>query len=199
MSAIIIAKGPSAIKIRKKDYPQQHLVAINQACKLIDRPDYVFMNDLESLKGLSSKDILNAKCFVIPEFPHKNCRAWRDTTKDDFIVKLKELNYQGEIQTFNLHTGPTKKDNLVTTISDCITTTHTAIYYMSKVYGVKSFVTYGFLIINKDGYQDNQFYEHTNNNETEQQIKNVYKKRFTINRKALDRIVKSLQIEIELK
>ena len=55
MSAILVGKGPSAKSVVKHDYPDTFVVAINQACKLIDAPDYVFMNDIDSLKGLHLK------------------------------------------------------------------------------------------------------------------------------------------------
>ena len=46
MSAIIVAKGPTAKQIYKDDYPDTYIVGINQACKFIDKPDYVFMNGI---------------------------------------------------------------------------------------------------------------------------------------------------------
>ena len=195
MSAILVGKGPSAKNIKKMDFPQTSVIAINQACKLIDQPDYVFMNDIDSLKGVTSVDVQNVKCFVIPEYPHHNEKASLNVTKHDFVNKLKQLNYSGKIETFNLHTGPFKKDALLTTISHCKTTGHTAIYYMSKVYGIKSFDTYGFLIMHKDGYHNQQFYEDTNHY-TESQIKRIYKNKFDKHEQALCHITKALDIQV---
>ena len=195
MKAIVVAKGPTAKRLRKEDYTDAYLVAINQACKLIDKPDYVFMNDIESLKGLSSEDIKEVGCFVIPEFPHQNERATVNITKTNFIDKLKNLNFTGKIETFNLHTGPVKKDGLLTTIPECRTTSHTAIYYLSKIYGVKQFETYGFLIQNQYGYQNEQFYKDTDHY-TVEQIKRIYEKSYIVNLKSLNSIETILNLNI---
>ena len=196
MTAILVGKGPSAKSIIKKNYPESYVIAINQACKLIDDPDYVFMNDIDSLKGITSEDIKGVKCFIIPEYPHKNEKASVSVTKNDFIQRLRQLDYTGNIQTFNLHTGPVKKDALLTVTSDCVTTGHTAIYYMSVVHDVKVFETYGFLVLNKDGYHNRQFYEDTNHY-TEDEIKCIYKKKFFKHEQALSRIVNKLGIQVK--
>jgi len=190
MKAILVAKGPTAKRLCKDDYTDTYIVAINQACKLIDKPDYVFMNDIESLKGLTPEDVRYVQCFVIPEFPHQNERATVSVTKNNFIDKLRNLHFTGKIETFNLHTGPVKTDGLLTTIPECRTTSHTAIYYMSKKHGVKHFETYGFLIENEYGYQNEQFYKDTDHY-TIQQIKHIYEKSFNVNIKSLN-IIKAL-------
>ena len=195
MSAIIVGKGPSAKNIKKSDFPGTYVIAINQACKLVDKPDFVFMNDIDSLKGITPKDIQHAKCFVIPEFPHHNEMACRGITKTDFVHKLNDLKYNGKIETFNLHTGPVKKAGLLTTTTDCKTTGHVAVYYMSKEYGVTHFDTYGFLMRNQDGYHNQQFYDDTNHY-TERQIKYIYKHKFDKHEDALNRLNKTLGVSM---
>lgn len=196
MSAIIVAKGPTAKQIYKDDYPDTYIVGINQACKFIDKPDYVFMNDIESLKGLTSEDVKQVQCFVIPEFPHQNARATVSITKTDFITKLNKLNYTGKVVSFNLHTGPVKKDGVLTTIHACTTTSHTAIYYMSKVHGVTHFETYGFLIQNEYGYQNEEFYTYISETHSENDIKHIYKRDFNKNLASLNHVKELLNLQI---
>ena len=195
MSAIIVAKGPTAKPIFKKDYPDSYVIAINQACTLIDTPDYVFMNDIESLKGITSEDIKGVKCFIIPEYPHKNGKPSLSVTQKDFVEKLRQLDYTGNIETFNLYTGPVKKNPLLTVTSDCVTTGHTAIYYMSVVHNVKVFDTYGFLVVNRHGYYNRQFYD-AGIHHTEDEVKCNYKRSFVKHTKALDRIVNAFNIQV---
>lgn len=151
---IIVAKGPTAKYFYKRDHERDIIVGINQACKLIDHPDYVFMNDVESLTGLTSDDVTNIKTFIIPEYPHINSRPNRNITYLDFKKKLDKLNFQGNIVTFNLHTSPKINPLLLITSEFCVTTTHTAIFYMNKVLHITNFDTYGFLIKDADGYND---------------------------------------------
>ena len=146
VNAIIVAKGPTAKYLMKNDYPDTIIIGINQACIFIDKPDFVFMNDIDSLDGLTSIDVQNIECFVIPEYPHIHEGMNINITKDDFIERLNNLNYMGRIETFNLHTSPSMKSGLVTTENTCVTTVHTAIYYMNKRYNLDVFETYGFLI-----------------------------------------------------
>ena len=148
---IIIAKGPTAISLKKKDHPNDVIVCINQACKLVDEPDFVFMNDIESLWGLTENDIKGVKHFVIPEYPHEHEKAHLSVTHDTFTQELNKLRYSGKISIFNLHTSPKKNTKLVSTTSDCLTTTHTAIFYLYKTFGLQTMVTYGFLMGN--GYK----------------------------------------------
>lgn len=194
MSAIIVGKGPSAKKITKLDFPRTYVIAINHACRMVDKPDFIFMNDIEALNGIMPEDIQHAKCFVIPEFPHHNGMVCRNITKYNFINKLNKLNYSGRIETFNLHTGPVKKSGLLTTTADCQTTGHTAVYYMAKMYGVKQFDMYGFLIRNKDGYHNQQLYDDTN--VTESEIKHLYKRKFDQHEEALYRINTTLGVSM---
>jgi hypothetical protein len=159
---IIIAKGPTAISLKKKDHPNDVIVCINQACKLVDEPDFVFMNDIESLWGLTEKDIKGVKHFVIPEYPHKHEKPHLTVTHETFKQELNKLRYNGEISIFNLHTSPNNNKNLISTTKDCLTTTHTAIYYLHNKFGIKNFVTYGFLMGN--GYNKSLEYLTKNSN-----------------------------------
>jgi hypothetical protein len=177
---IIIAKGPTAISLKKKDHPNDVIVCINQACKLVDEPDFVFMNDIESLWGLTEKDIKGVKHFVIPEYPHKHRKPQLAVTHETFRQELNKLRYSGEISIFNLHTSPKKDAKLISTTKDCSTTTHTAIYYLYNKFGFKNFVTYGFLMGN--GYNEifndltikcNHKHQKENMNEITR-IKNMY-------------------------
>jgi len=60
MDCVIIAKGPTAKCLHKSDFPNTMLIAVNQAVKLVDKPDLVVMNDIDAgLYGLEKKDIMN--------------------------------------------------------------------------------------------------------------------------------------------
>jgi len=145
---IIIAKGPTAISLKKKDHPNDVIVCINQACKLVDEPDFVFMNDMESLFGLTENDLKGVKHFVIPEYPHEVGKPNLKVTQQTFRHELDRLKYSGEISIFNLHTSPKRNVELISTTNDCKTTTHTAIFYLHYQFGFTNFVTYGFLMGN---------------------------------------------------
>jgi hypothetical protein len=147
-----MAKGPTAKNIYRKDHPQSILVGINQGLQLIDDVDYVFMNDIESLCGLTSEDLRGVKTFVIPEYPHKKCRFDWSNDHVVFCDRLKELDYKGNVLLFNLHTSMLPRGDLINVSTNCTSTTHTAIYCLNKMFGYDDFETYGFLKKGKYGY-----------------------------------------------
>ena len=149
---VIVAKGPTAKRIYRRDHPDDILVGINQGLKMIDDVDYVFMNDMESLEGLTSEDIKRVRKFVIPEYPHYKCKFDWSMDHVVFREKLKELGYEGEVELFNLYTSPMPRGDLITVSSNCTTTTHTAIYYLNKKLGSVEYDTYGFLKDGQVGY-----------------------------------------------
>ena len=142
---IIVAKGPTAKRMCKLDYPNTYIVCINQACCLVDKPDFVVMNDIEALDGLTLADIKDVQTFVIPEYPHLNGKSSLSITKKDFVNKLDTLGFVGNVQTYNLYNSPSKKNKSITVSSNCVSTTHTAICYLNLKYNATNFETYGFL------------------------------------------------------
>ena len=58
------------------NYPNDVFVGRNQACKLIDKPDYAFMNDFESLFGLTNDDIKHVQNFVFAFHPRQNLKLY---------------------------------------------------------------------------------------------------------------------------
>ena len=142
---IIVAKGPTAKRMCKLDYPNTSIVCINQACCLVDKPDFVVMNDMESLNGLTLADIKDVQTFVIPEYPHLHGKSSLSITKKDFVNKLDTLGYVGNVHTYNLYNSPSKNNDSIVLSPDCVSTTHTAICYLNLKYNVTNFETYGFL------------------------------------------------------
>ena len=195
MNAVIVAKGPTATYLKKKQWTNTLLIGINQACKLIDKPDFVFMNDIESLKGLTAEDVKDVKCFVIPEYPHINLKPNIHLTKKDFLNKLSELDYTGNVETFNYYTTPNSVPSLLTTNSDCITTVHTAIFYMSKVYNIQRFRTFGFLISNRNEYHNETFYEYQKQF-SKNEIRDLYASKYEQHLGCLNRIIETLNINV---
>lgn len=194
MKCIIVAKGPTAKKMKKADYPNDYIVCINQACILVDYPDFVVMNDIDSLDGLTTTDVAHIKTFVIPEYPHINARMSIHVTKTDFIEKLNQLGYTGTVTTFNLHTAPFMKSSLITVPPSCETTTHTAIYYFHMKYAIKDFETYGFLKGN--GY--NQHFNKITNTKSKQDIANSYNVKQRYLTDCLTKIVNTLRINVNM-
>nr|QOI90584.1 hypothetical protein HWQ62_00453 [Pyramimonas orientalis virus] len=192
MKCIIVAKGPTAKKLKKSDYPDDYIVCINQACILVDFPDFVVMNDIDSLDGLTTNDVKHIKTFIIPEYPHINERMSPHITKDDFIERLNQLGYTGNVNTFNLHTAPLMKQSLITVSPHCVTTTHTAIYYFNKKYSIQDFETYGFLKGNGYHGQFNQIA----NTEQKQHIANSYNTKLNYFNNCLTKIIGTLRINV---
>ena len=190
---IIIAKGPTAISLKKKDHPNDVIVCINQACKLVDEPDFVFMNDMESLFGLTENDLKGVKHFVIPEYPHEVEKPNLKVTHLRFRHELDKLKYTGKISIFNLHTSPKRNVELISTTNDCKTTTHTAIFYLHHQFGFTNFVTYGFLMGN--GYhKDLQYLTKDSNHRAS--ISKSYSNKHTDFVKAFQKIQEQLNINV---
>ena len=190
---IIVAKGPTAKKLKKKDYPNTVLIGVKQAFLLIDEPDFVLMNDIEGLNDLEKGDLAHVKCFLIPEYVHKGFKP-HEHGKRDFIHKLKELGYTGKVQTYNLKQPPgcKKNDQVVTLSGHCVTSTHTALAYMSQVYGIKTFHTYGFLIEGQTGYRGD-FY---NSNKKEQNVKRQYDRFYNMHLNSFNHLKDSLKLTV---
>ena len=190
---MIVAKGPTAKKLKKEDYPNTILVGVKQGFLLIDKPDFVVMNDVEGLNGLQKADVSRVKCFLIPEYAHKGLKPY-EHGKREFISKLKDLGYTGKVQTYNLRQPPgcTKNDDVVTLSGHCVTSTHTALAYMSEVYGIKTFQTYGFLIKGQTGYR-NDFY---NSEKTEKKVNKSYDKLYGMHLNSLIHLQDSLNLTV---
>lgn len=165
-SAIIVAKGPTAKYIKKNDWPNHILVAINQACIFIDEIDYVFMNDIEALDGLSMSDIRKTKYFVIPEWPHKQSKI--DIPNTSYVTFQKKLHQicgpfePPGIILHNLFTSPIPNPSLPCT-DVCISTVETAISFLAKHNNVKYIDTFGYNVQHAMKYhQDLHFLANTN-------------------------------------
>jgi hypothetical protein len=144
---IIIAKGPTAIHLKKRDYPHTLLIAVNQACKLIDEPDVVVMNDIESLFGLQKEDLINIKQFYIPEYPHKKARATLSVTYKTFINEVNAIvgeDYSDRFKMYNLHTSPRKNTNLPSFQVAGTSSGHQAIIIAAQLFNANKIITYGF-------------------------------------------------------
>lgn len=199
-NCIIVAKGPTARYLKKSDFPNTYLVCINQACKFVDKPDFVFMNDIESVNGLTCDDIKYVKHFVVPEYPHMNEVFNINVTKEFFIDWLSKNEFKGKLLTYNLHTSPFINKNLIITDPNCVTTLHTAIYYMNKIFKLKQFITYGAFIKHLKGYHVDMEYlikEHSNPIYKYNIVVNHYSNIFEFNVNCLATIEKLLNLQIQ--
>lgn len=146
---LILGKGPTAIDIKKSDYPDHIIVGINHAILMIDEVDYFFLNDIESLNGIPKEKFNHIKTIVLPEYPHRKNRADINTTYLTAKNKIDNKNINFEI--FNLFTSPKPNHNLIH-IDSVKTTTDTAIKYLTLKYGYKHFDLYG--ICKGSGYHN---------------------------------------------
>jgi hypothetical protein len=146
-NCVIVAKGTTDIYLKKHDYPNTLLIAVNQACKLIDKPDVVVMNDIESLFGLQKEDIKNIKQFYIPEYPHMKARATFSVTHQTFKNKVNAIvgeDYSDRFKMYNLHTSPRKNTNLPSFQVAGTSSGHQAIIIAAQLFNAKKIITYGF-------------------------------------------------------
>ena len=137
---LILGKGPTAINIKKNEYPDHIIVGINHAILMIDEIDYFFLNDIESLNGIPEDKFNHIKTIVLPEFPHKDKRAMLNITYKNVIEKIKNKDIKVEI--FNLFTSPRPNNNLIKIVG-VLTTSDTAIKYLTMKYNYKHFDLYG--------------------------------------------------------
>jgi len=200
-SAIIVAKGPTAKYIKKIDWPNHTLVAINQACIFIDKIDYTFMNDIEALDGLSMNDVRKTNYFVIPEWPHKQSKIdIPNTSYITFQKKLHAICHPFEppgIILHNLFTSHLPNPSLPCT-DVCISTVETAISFLAKYNNVKHFDTYGYNIRNAMNYHPNLRFLGNENN-TYKKIINVGYSDEHMNkiRTCVENLKKQYQLSIE--
>lgn len=146
---LILGKGPTAINVKKEDFPNHIIVGINHSILMIDEIDFFFMNDIESLNGIPEEKFDNIKKIVLPEYPHKNNRACINLTYEYIVEKINKDHIEYEI--FNLHTSPKPNKDLIK-INTVLTTSDTAIKYLALKYKYKNFDLYG--ICNGPGYHE---------------------------------------------
>jgi len=142
MEAIIIGKGNSAIKLKRKDHPHKILVGINQAVNLIDDPDYFVLNDIESLIGIKPSKLARIKNIIIPEYPHSVLKPGLDLNYKKFHQLIKE-KFTGNLIVHNLHTTPKFNPKFITISERPKTSATIAVEYLLKFLGVKKIDFYG--------------------------------------------------------
>lgn len=148
MDCIIVAKGPTAKCLYKSDFPNTLLIAVNQAVKLVDKPDLVVMNDIDAgLYGLEKKDIMNVHTFCIPEFPHFKCSPDPKVTSGTFkdtVYRMTDYEFSGNFLIYNLHTSPKPNRDLPSFKVPGMSSTHYAMMIASQLYHRRKILTYGF-------------------------------------------------------
>eukprot|EP00976_Prorocentrum_cordatum_P026727 543496-Prorocentrum_minimum.AAC.2 len=187
MDCIIVAKGPTAKYLQKSSFPNTQLVAVNQAVKLIDKPDFVVMNDMDAgLYGLEKKDIMNVQTFCIPEFPHVKCSPDPKVTSETFketVYSLTDHEFSGNFLIYNLHTSPKPNQQLPLFKVPGISSTHYAMMIASQLYDKRKILTYGFGIGTSyhrvirslyPHYVDHLYTNHTQARRQAMQIASVY-------------------------
>ena len=197
MECIIVAKGPTCKFLKKDTHSNSTIVCINHACKLVDKPDYVFMNDIDALIGLDKTDLTNIQHFVIPEYPHMNFRPNPKINHKDFEQKLRELGYNGPISIYNLNTINNVKKNpdLIKIDPEGVTTSHTAILYMIKKFNCKKFTTYGFC----KGKKYHEEFKYLNNiKEKRNDEKGFDDRRMKLMQTNLDKLISKYNIIVNL-
>lgn len=146
--AIIVGKGKSAKFIKKEDYQNEILVAINQAALFIDYPDFIFANDIEGLAGISEEKFINTKNLAIPEYPHYKLRPNINIKFDSISSKCKN-----NLIIYNICSCPRRSDNFPYIDHPVISTGDTAIAFLAKFLNIKDFELYG--IASKEEYHEN--------------------------------------------
>jgi hypothetical protein len=138
IKAIIVGKGKSAKFLKKENYENELLVAINQAALFIDYPDFIFANDIEGLDGISEEKLLKTKNLAIPEYPHYKLKPNLNIKFDKISNKCKN-----NLLIYNICSCPKRNDNFPYIDHPVISTGDTAVAFLAKFLNIKNFELYG--------------------------------------------------------
>lgn len=138
-TVIIIGKGPYLDKylpiIKKRN---QIIACVNEIINFIDRPDYLFINDLDTIANILPDKRNLAKKVIVPTYPHINGHPCSMFDWKFFcyfgISKYKLIIY-------DLHTSPKPEEGRLN-FGEIWSSSETAIAYFLHL-GFKSFETYG--------------------------------------------------------
>ena len=135
---IIVGKGQSAVFLKKEDYKNTILVAINQAALFIDSPDFIFANDIEGLQGIEEQKFLNTKNLAIPEYPHFKLKPHPSIT-----FKLIANKAKNNLIVYNIWSCGKPSKIYPYIDHKVVSTGDTAVAFFAELYSVKNFELYG--------------------------------------------------------